>query len=231
MLKVLFIDIDNTLLSFTEYVKLAMKNGFQKFGLKPYQDEMFHVFEKINNRLWRQIEQNKLTLEELEKIRWDQILKELEISFDGLVFEHYFKEGLFSSAILEPHAMEMLKYLKSRYILCAASNGPYEQQLNRLREAGMYHYFQYFFISSQLGAQKPSREFFDQCFKILIQDGMADLLPEETMIIGDSFSSDMAGGIQYGMKTCLYQSGKTQNKTFPDIDHVISDLIEIRNFL
>ena len=53
LVKVIFIDIDNTLLSFTGYVKDAMREGFNYFGLKPYTETMFPVFERINNSLWR----------------------------------------------------------------------------------------------------------------------------------------------------------------------------------
>ena len=57
LIKVVLIDIDNTLLSFTGYVKEAMREGFSLFGLKPYAEDMFPVFERINNSLWRQLEQ------------------------------------------------------------------------------------------------------------------------------------------------------------------------------
>ena len=77
LLKVVLIDIDNTLLSFTGYVKEAMREGFSFFGLKPYTEDMFPVFERINNSLWRQIEQGTLSFEELEKCRWNLIFKEL----------------------------------------------------------------------------------------------------------------------------------------------------------
>ena len=82
MIKVVFIDIDNTLLSFTGYVKEAMKEGFSHFGLKPYTEAMFPVFERINNSLWRQLEQGTLSFEELTECRWDLILKELGIEGD-----------------------------------------------------------------------------------------------------------------------------------------------------
>ena len=45
MIKVVFIDIDNTLLSFTDYVKESMREGFPSFGLKPYMEAMFPTFE------------------------------------------------------------------------------------------------------------------------------------------------------------------------------------------
>ena len=79
MIKVVLIDIDNTLLSFTGYVKDAMREGFSYFGLKPYTEDMFPVFERINNSLWRQLEQGTLTFEELTECRWDLIFKDLNI--------------------------------------------------------------------------------------------------------------------------------------------------------
>ena len=119
MIKVVLIDIDNTLLSFTGYVKTAMRDGFSLFGLKPYTDDMFSVFEEINNSLWRQLEQSTLTFEELITCRWNRIFKALDIDFDGKVFEEYFRRELFSSAIPEEGAIDLLDYLKGKYISSA----------------------------------------------------------------------------------------------------------------
>ena len=52
MIQVVLIDIDNTLLSFSGYVKEAMRDGFAQYGLKPYTEAMFPVFERINNSTW-----------------------------------------------------------------------------------------------------------------------------------------------------------------------------------
>ena len=83
----MFIDIDNTLLSFSGYVRETMREGFSHFGLKPYTPDMFYVFENVNNALWRQIEQGTLTFEELKRIRWNRIFHDLDIDFDGITFE------------------------------------------------------------------------------------------------------------------------------------------------
>ena len=100
-MKAVFLDIDNTLLSFDGYVKQTMKEGFEHFGLKPYEPYMFDIFIRENTKLWRQIEQGTLVFEELEKIRWNIIFKYLDIEFDGTVFEKYFRGRLFDSAIPE----------------------------------------------------------------------------------------------------------------------------------
>lgn len=231
MIKVVLVDIDNTLLSFTGYVKEAMREGFSFYGLKPYTEDMFPIFERINNSLWRQIEQGTLSFEELEKCRWNLIFKELGIDFDGPVFEEYFRDRLFYSAVHEDGAEDLLKYLSGKYTLCIASNGPYEQQMNRLRIGNMSDYFSYFFISSQIGAQKPSRQFFDRCFSILREAEFPDLVPEEVIIIGDSVSSDISGGIDYGIHTCLYQKNIMPGQGDSGAEHVVSSLTEIKDIL
>ena len=231
MIKAVLIDIDNTILSFSGCVKESMREGFSFFGLKPYTEEMFPIFERINNSLWKQIEQGTLTFEKLKEVRWNMIFEEIGIDFDGRLFEEYFREKLFYSAIPEDGAVDMLKYLSGKYTLCVASNGPYEQQMNRLRIAGMRDYFTHFFISSQIGAQKPSKQFFDYCISTLKEAEFPELEPGEVIIIGDSLSSDMSGGIEYGMHTCLYQKNSRTEREYPGVDYVISSLAEINNIL
>ena len=116
-------------------------------------------------------------------------------------------------------------------MLCAASNGPYLQQLNRLEKAGMIDYFAHCFVSEQLGAEKPSQRFFDGCFAKL-----PGTLPEETMIIGDSLTADMAGGRQAGMHTCWYDRKKqstegTVIRGTENVDHTILSLQDLKKLL
>ena len=231
MIKVIFLDIDNTLLSFSGYVREAMREGFSLFGLPEYEESFFPVFERINNGLWKQIEQGTLTFEELIKIRWNRIFRELGISFDGVVFEDYFRKKIFDSAVPEPGAEELLQYLSRRYTLCAASNGPFDQQINRLRKGQMYDYFSFFFISSRLGAQKPDALFFDRCFRELRENGFPQLTPEEVMIIGDSVSADTQGGKNYGLKTCLYRKSAAPGEKDASADHIVSSLAEVMQIL
>lgn len=232
MTKVVFLDIDNTLLDFSACVRDVMREGFSRFGLGTYHDWMYDVAMRITSELWARIEQGELALDSLEEMRWNLIFDELGIDFDGVVFEAFFKERLFWSAIPEPHAMELLDHLAGRYVLCAASNGPYEQQMNRLRTSGMLGYFRHVFVSSRVGAQKPSREFFRRCFDVLRKDdaSLAALLPEEALIIGDSPASDIAGGAAFGMRTCLYQP-EGRDGPHTEADYVISDLLDAKAFL
>ncbi len=225
MLKTLLIDIDDTILDFDAYVKDAMKNGFDEFGLGEYNQEKYDTFERVNSGLWHSIERGELTFDELKQIRWNRVFEALDINFDGVRFEKYFRDFLFNSGIPVEGAGEMLEYLSSKYVLCTASNGPYEQQINRLRTADFYKYFKYNFISENLGASKPSEAFFTHCLSML------GTSPDEVMMIGDSPTSDMQGAYQIGIKTCYFDR---KNKPLPKgitVDYRITSLGELRSFL
>lgn len=231
MLKVILFDIDNTLLSFDEYVKETMKNGFEKFKIGIYKDEMFNIFNQVNTELWHAIEKGEIDFKELMKIRWNKIFERLGISADGEAFEEYFRECLYESAIPIDGATELLKYLFDKYILCVASNGPYHQQVNRLKISGMLPYFSDLFISEEIGCSKPSERFFRICLDRLNLKSEEEILPGEIMIIGDSLSADMAGGIQFGMQTCFYNPYKKSIPCEMNLNYHVASLRELKNIL
>ena len=202
-LKVLFLDIDNTLLDFDAAAEQSMEHCFQVFGLD-YRPEMFLIFNEENGKLWRRIEKRELAVADLRTVRWQTILARLGLEADGAAMEDEFKKALHESAVPVEGAMEILPYLYEKYRLCAASNGPYGQQINRLQKADMLKYFTHCFVSEQMGVEKPSRTFYERCFEKL-----PGVKPEETMMIGDSLTADIAGGKCMGMKTCWYDREKT----------------------
>lgn len=234
MIKAVFLDIDNTLLDFDAYVKDSMTAGFEKYGLKKYEDWMFPVFQEVNHVLWCQLEQGELSYQELLKIRWNQVFQGLEIDFDGEVFEEFFKGYLYESAIPVEGALELLEYLKGKYVICAASNGPHGQQVNRLTLGGMIGYFDHLFISERLGIAKPAKEFFEIALRELneeqVRQGKDEILPSEILMIGDSLSSDMTGGNNSGLKTCLFD-WKCKDTKGMHLDYVVHTLKEIQNIL
>ena len=203
-MKAIFIDVDNTLLDFDEYVRQTLENGFREFDIIKYEPYMYDIFSSINDELWHKIETKELDFETLKKIRFNLIFDKLSVKYDGIAFEKYFREQLNESVIEIDGALELLKELSSDYILCAASNGPHMQQVHRLTKAGMANYFSYIFVSERLGASKPSKQFYDAAFKELNNNRNNPIIPSECLAIGDSITSDIAGGCNYGMKTCYY---------------------------
>ena len=82
-IKVLFLDIDNTLLDFDAAAAWAMEQCFHKAGLE-YKSEMFSVFTEENNKIWQRIERKELTMDDLFYVRWQVILGRLGLEADGV---------------------------------------------------------------------------------------------------------------------------------------------------
>ncbi|MDO4620482.1 MAG: HAD-IA family hydrolase [Lachnospiraceae bacterium] len=226
-IKAAFIDIDNMLLDFDAYVQETMRTGFAHFGLKPYTPDMFEVFTRENNVLWRRIEDGTLVFEELVKIRWRNIFQALGIEADGPAFERYFREALNESAIPVPGAHALLQELHGRMIVCAASNGPYMQQIHRLELGEMEQYMDYCFISEKIGASKPAGLFYERAFRELNEGRETPIRPEETVMIGDSKTSDIRGGAGFGMHTIWYDRSGKADPASCEAEYTVTSLEEI----
>ena len=88
-------------------------------------------------------------------------------------------------------------------------------QDSRIALSGIAKYFDGIFISQRVGYDKPSREFFECCFAEI--EGFSK---DAAIIVGDSLSSDILGGINAGIRTCRYNpKGMPQNpEIMPDCE-------------
>ena len=231
-IKAVFIDIDNTLLDFDGYVIEAMKNGFLKYGIGEYKDGMSEVFQRVNNELWKSLEKGEIDFMTLRAIRWNKVFDILGLSFDGVEFEKYFRKYLHESAIAIEGAYELLSYLKRKYIVCIASNGPHIQQTHRIELADMDKYIDYYFTSEKMGVSKPKEEYFKKCFNSLNENRDIKISPEETIMIGDSLTSDIYGAKEFGMRTILIERGNEVNKGYlNNADYTVYNLLDIIKLL
>ena len=235
MIRSVWTDVDNTLLDFDACVEQTLRSGFPRFVHRELEDWMLPVFHRVNGSLWRRIEEGTLTFEELQRIRFACVFEELRVDGDGPALERYLRESIHESAIPVKGAAELVAALSGRCLLCAASNGPQEQQLHRLELAGMKDAFDYCFISERIGASKPSAAFFEAGLAEINRDltaaGEPELAPHEVLVFGDSLTSDMAGGISCGMRTCFYNREHREIPPELPIDYVVDTLSEAQKLL
>ena len=207
-IKAVMLDIDNTLLDFHKSAEFAMEVAFKNHGLE-FRPGYIKIFHEINDGLWQEIEKGTLTRERLWEIRFNKVLSALGLKGDGPKIEAEFRKILFDCAFLMDGAKELLEYLFGKYKIYAATNAIYHQQINRLTKAGIIKYFDNVFVSEKIGYQKPTKAFFDCCFSEIDK-----ITPKETVMIGDSLTADIEGGLNYGMQTIWFNKDK---KPFGDI--------------
>ena len=225
MIKAVCIDVDNTLIDFNKCAKECMINGFAEIGLG-FSEEMFEVFRNINDRYWLELERGNITKEYLFATRWNDVFEQLGIeNIDGEAFEKIFQKYLYDASVPVDNAKEMLEFLYGKVPLYSMTNGYLKQQENRLQKIGFLKYFEKIFASLEIGYNKPEEGFFDYCFREM------PFKPEETLIIGDSISSDIIGAINAGMHTLWFNYDKRDDYEGVDFDYMTDDLSEVSKIL
>ena len=221
----LFLDLDDTILDFHKAERLAISRTFRSFGLEPTEQvlERYHV---INRLHWERLERGELTRDQVLTGRFQMLFEELGIPAQPQAIAKGYEHNLGLGHYFLPGAKEALDTLRGKYRLFLASNGTASVQHSRLTSAGLYPYFEEVFVSQALGANKPSRAFFDACAaRIPGYD------PRKALMVGDSLTSDILGGINAGMKTCWVCPQGTRGR--PDIvpDYRIEALSQLPELL
>lgn len=218
MLKHVFLDLDDTILNFTAGEAKALSQALTEVGVTPTQAvlERYHV---INQAHWQMLEEGRLTRDEVLVRRFEQLFRELGVDRSGKEICDRYEHLLSLQHEWIPGAKALLDTLAPRYDLYLASNGAAMVQHPRLDAAGLRPYFKGIFISEELGADKPSRTFFDACFA-----AVPGFRREEAVMVGDSLTSDIRGGLNAGIRTVWFAPHGALPR--PDIrpDHIIRSL-------
>ena len=132
-----------------------------------------------------------------------------------------------ASAVLIDGAEDICRYLKERgYGLYVVTNGTSTTQYKRLALSGLDAYMDGIFVSEDAGSQKPQKEYFDYCFARIPQ---AD--PSRMLLVGDSLTSDIKGGINAGVSTCWYNPAGLPEREDIRPDRQIRRLEELKELL
>ena len=198
MLKNIFLDLDDTILNFTAGEAKALSQTLREAGIEPTEAilDRYHI---INTAHWELLEEGRLTRDEVLVQRFEQLFRELGVNHSGKAISERYEVLLSCQHDFMPGAEQLLKDLSSRYDLYLASNGAAAVQNPRLNDAGLRPYFKDIFISEEMGADKPSKAFFDACFAAI-----PGFRLEETVMVGDSLTSDIRGGLNAGLRTVWF---------------------------
>lgn len=225
MIKTVLFDLDDTIFDFKKSESTALSKTLVELGIEP-NNCIISQYSKYNISQWKRLELGEISREEVKvnryKLLFDEfgidVLPELatEIYENKLAIGHYFING----------AVEMIESIYNDYDLYLVSNGAKKVQDGRLASADISKYFKGIFISEVAGHEKPSIEFFNYCF-----DRIPDFNKDSTVIIGDSLSSDIKGGINAGIKTIWFNPHHDKNESEIIPDYEIHSLDEIKELL
>ena len=223
--KILLIDLDNTLIDFNECARHSIINAFEELGFT-YTENVFKTFIEENVKIWKRLEKGEITKPQLRANRWNIILGKLGIDFDGTVLEKMFENGVANHACPVEGAHDLLDYLQGKYKLYIVSNGFRFVQESRLKIGNFEKYFDGVFVSEDIGIPKPAKEFFDYCFENINHPPKDDVI-----LIGDSITADILGGINYGIDTIWFNKNNEPLPENINPTYTVNTLNEIKNIL
>ena len=216
----LLFDLDHTLIDGDASEAAAFDYTLRRAGADDPADYL-DPYVEINTALWAAVERGDITPNDVRSERFAQLIAATDLEADPEAMGDDFVYGMGANGELYPGTIETLDALAQVATLALVTNGIGEVQRARLARLDLDKYFDAIIISGEVGVAKPGPEIYDLTFEQLGYPDRAS-----TLMIGDSLSSDMAGGINYGIATCWYAVNSRPAPGIP-ITHRINTLDEL----
>jgi len=203
--KWLMFDADGTLFDYYQAEENALRLTFEQLGY-PFEAEHISTYRQINEKIWLEFEQGKIDQVRLRTRRFELLFEAINIQADAQAFSAQYLVNLSNRTDLMAGAEELVQALAEKCNLAIITNGLADVQRPRFKQSPIYPYIKAIIISEEVGAAKPNPQIFEVAFA-----EMNHPAKDEVLIIGDSLTSDIQGGINYGIDTCWFNPDGKSN--------------------
>lgn len=217
--EVIMLDIDNTLLDFNEAEKYALKKTCEDVGY-PYSDKFKEEYEYYNHKLWQSLEMGEIDMQTLKSRRFIELVEKYQIGTSHTQMSELYMMHLGEATFEIEGAYALCKMLSQYCKLVTMTNGISKVQRSRFERSRLGKWISKQFISEEIGCSKPDPAIFEYALKDL---GITD--KSKVLMVGDSLSSDMQGGLYAGIDTCFFNP-KGLRKAI-DVTYEVKKLEEI----
>ncbi len=218
-------DADGTLLDFHRSESEALFEAMKMHGIEP-SEERVRLYSGINDSLWKKLERGEIEKRVLLYHRFELFLEALGIDDDAKQMARDYMNALSQKGYLLDGAEEMCRLLGDKVKMYIVTNGVEFIQRGRYARCGIDRYFDGVFISDAIGVEKPSVKYFEY-----VSEHIEDFDKSRALIVGDSLTSDMRGGLNFGIDTCWYNP---EGKAVPDgmpLTYVALNFKDVVNFI
>ena len=219
---IILLDADDTLLDFKLAEKTAILETLSYFGL-PTNGEVISKYSEINKNCWKMLERREITKPQLKVFRFAELCRTYSFDADPTELARCYEQKLSEQAFVIDGAVDFCRRLSEKCDVYLITNGIKAVQTGRLTGSGLLPYVKKIFISEDVGFEKPDVRYFD-----FVASEIDNFSKERALVVGDSLSSDIAGGINFGLDTCWYNpfgadgNGMTYiARSYPEIEAII----------
>lgn len=219
--QVVLFDADGTLFDFSRAEAYALEEAFRELGLG-YRADYLNDYSIINHEAWRSFERGEITSEELRILRFSRFCDKLGIQADPENLSRAYLSWLARAEFLLEGAKELVEALAGKIRLAIVTNGLKDVQRGRFGRSPIHKHFDEIVISEEVGMQKPDPAIFEHTLRSL---GHAD--KSSVLMVGDSLTSDIQGGLNFGIDTCWYNPGHADVPKSPTPRYVVDALDQL----
>lgn len=220
----LLFDLDHTLFDSDASEAEAFDITMRAAGLSD-PASAFDAYRRINGALWEGVEAGTVQPIEVRTLRFQRLFDEIGIDADVDGMADLFVRSLGDHGDLYPGTRQVLDHLAGRARLALVTNGLSDVQRARLARLEIDDLFEAVVISSEVGVTKPRPEIFQAAF-----DRLGGPPKHSALMVGDSLTSDIAGGIRFGIDTCWYNPNRAGRNGF-EVTHEVTDLAAVRELV
>ena len=220
--KILF-DLDNTIIDFDDTEKTALEKASKEFNVS-FSKKLLSRYHEINDNLWKQLEKGEVDRKNLIYLRFKKLFDEFNIlGIEPLEFNTAYMKNIAFGKKLIKNASETVKKCSNLGAKCyIITNGSLQVQYKRLDGQPFMDYISGIAISEEVGAAKPSKDFFTNAEKRFNVK-----FDSKTLIVGDSLTSDILGGVNAGINTCYVNRKNLVNNSTIKPTYEISDIKDL----
>ncbi|KEZ88178.1 2-haloalkanoic acid dehalogenase [Clostridium sulfidigenes] len=224
--EVIIFDADETLFDFEKSEREALKNTMMEFNID--YDENYHlkVYKDINSVVWKEFENGLIIQSNLNIERFKRLIKSLNFNFDEEKFAKAYIKHLSYASFLYNDSLALIENLYKKYKLLIVTNGLKDVQDNRIRKSIIGKYFENVVVSEEINISKPDPKIFEYALNSINYSDKSKVL-----IVGDSLTSDIQGGLNSGIDTCWFNPNNIINNTSIKPTYKITNLMDLKNIL
>jgi YjjG family noncanonical pyrimidine nucleotidase len=219
------LDADHTLFDFDKASEEALSEVLAPHGVN-WRPGMYADYKKINMQCWAEHEQGLIDRDTLVYQRFSRYFDLMQLELDPVSTQQQYLEALGSKPYRLPWADDLLGWCRGKVKLGYITNGMSAVQRPRLEMIGWHIVFDVIIIAGEIGHSKPHHGYFDY-----VHQQMGQPEKSKVLVVGDSLTADIAGGVQFGYHTCWYNPEGEQCHGEPKPHFTISHLQELPEIL
>ncbi len=218
-------DSDETLLDFNASYAFALKNTFVSLGVTVDRNSAIKIYREITDEVWGKLERGEITRKELEAMRAEMLASRLGVNFAPKDFNDVYVSEMQKTRFVIDGAIEFCDRVRATSAKLFVITNSFER-IAKERLKALDGHIDGFFISETVGFNKPDVRFFDAVLKC-IGDGDKSRM----IVFGDSETSDIKGGADSGLDTCLFDRAEKHKDVETKADYHVKSYDEFFKLL